>query len=228
MEQERIWNYFQNVGDEVDYFSGAESRYKFIAKHIISGSNALNIGVGRGGLEAILLDKKVVVSSLDPDKESIERIRGLYKLGKHAQVGYSQNIPFRDAEFDVVVMSEVLEHLKDETLSATLDEVRRVLRPGGVFIGTVPANENLADNIAICPHCASSFHRWGHVQSFTAGRLSELLSGKHFMVKTLETRAFPDWERRGFKNIAKSTIRYVLGRMGSPISHPHLFFRALR
>jgi SAM-dependent methyltransferase len=44
--------------------------------------------------------------------------------------------PFADASFDAVVMGEVLEHLIHDFFA--LAEVRRVLRPGGVLLGTVP------------------------------------------------------------------------------------------
>ncbi len=50
-----------------------------------------------------------------------------------AQVGFSQNIPFPDSQFDVVIMTEVLEHRTDDVLNATLGEVKRVLKPRGVL-----------------------------------------------------------------------------------------------
>ena len=48
--------------------------------------------------------------------------------------GYS--IPFPDASFDTVVCTEVLEHSPEP--SALIAEMKRVLRPGGTLIATVP------------------------------------------------------------------------------------------
>jgi 2-polyprenyl-3-methyl-5-hydroxy-6-metoxy-1,4-benzoquinol methylase len=45
-------------------------------------------------------------------------------------------LPYRDAHFDCVVSIDVLEHLEDA--SAFLGELRRVLRPGGTAVVTVP------------------------------------------------------------------------------------------
>jgi SAM-dependent methyltransferase len=45
-------------------------------------------------------------------------------------------LPFADDAFDVVICSEVLEHLHD--YQRVLAEIRRVLKPGGLFAPTVP------------------------------------------------------------------------------------------
>lgn len=228
MDQTKIWDHFQSNDEIGDAFINALPRYEFLAKQIKSGMVILNIGVGRGGLESIFVKKGVVVNCLDPSEETIARLRKQYGLGVRAQVGFSQNMPFQDSEFDAVIMSEVLEHLTDDVLQSTFGEVRRVLKPNGFFIGTVPANERLIDNQVVCPHCGELFHRWGHVQSFSLSRLNEALSSNNFTVQRIETRAFPDWHRGGLKNFIKSSLRYVLGRAGAPIASPNLFFKAWR
>lgn len=228
MDQKKIWDHFQN-NEEMDHaFDKAFPRYAYIANQVASGVSVLNIGVGRGGLESILLKKEAIVSCLDPSESAIVRLRKQYDLGDRAQVGFSQSMPFPDSNFDVVVMSEVLEHLSDELLSSTLVEVRRVLKPDGRFIGTVPANEILLDNRTVCPHCGEAFHRWGHMQSFSLSSLQELLLANNFAVLRVETRVFPDWQRSGWSHLIKNLIRYALGRLGSPISSPNIYFETRR
>lgn len=164
MEQDKIWDYFQNEDGINDVFAGAFPRYNFLAQQTASGMQALNIGVGNGGLENILINKGVAVSCLDPSSKSIENIRQKYSLGDRTLVGYSHAIPFPDGQFDAVIMTEVLEHLDDNALNMTTKEVNRVLKPGGRFIGTVPVDENLFEGRVMCPQCGVPFHRWGHTQ----------------------------------------------------------------
>ncbi|HVR39052.1 MAG TPA: class I SAM-dependent methyltransferase [Thermoanaerobaculia bacterium] len=53
-------------------------------------------------------------------------------------------IPFRDATFDVVFSYAVLEHLANPFLA--VHEIARVLKPGGVFVGTVSQGEPFHDS----------------------------------------------------------------------------------
>jgi SAM-dependent methyltransferase len=50
-------------------------------------------------------------------------------------------LPFADDEFDLATALDVLEHLDDD--GAALAELRRVVRPGGALVVTVPAHPRL-------------------------------------------------------------------------------------
>jgi len=51
--------------------------------------------------------------------------------------GSAYSLPFNDNSFDLVVCSEVLEHLHE--YKDAIKEISRVLRPGGQFLASVPA-----------------------------------------------------------------------------------------
>jgi len=227
MDQNKIWDYFQGEDDVGDTFAGARPRYEFLAQHIAPGMSVLNVGVGRGGLEAILLKKDAVVSCLDPSEKSIEKLRKRFSLGDRAQVGFSQAIPFADRQFDVVVMSEVIEHLNDEVLHISLSEVLRVLKSGGRFIGTVPADENLLCNQVMCPHCGEPFHRWGHIQTFSRSRLTQMLRSC-FENARLSRHFFGDVHLLNWKGRIGLTIKKVMVSLGIVGSGETYFFSALK
>jgi SAM-dependent methyltransferase len=63
-------------------------------------------------------------------------IKLLLDQGLNGVISELPNIPYPDDTFDVVVGSELIEHLDDP--GATLVSARRVLKPGGLFIGTTP------------------------------------------------------------------------------------------
>jgi 2-polyprenyl-3-methyl-5-hydroxy-6-metoxy-1,4-benzoquinol methylase len=53
------------------------------------------------------------------------------------RTGYAERMPYGDAEFDLIVCEDVLEHVDDP--AAVLQECRRVLRSGGVLIALFPS-----------------------------------------------------------------------------------------
>ena len=223
-EQDRIWTHYQvqNTGS----FDLSYPRLRYLAERCAPGTRVLNIGVGNGYLESLLVQRNVEVYSLDPSAESIRRLRQELGMGQRAQQGYSQRMPFTPDYFDIVIMTEVLEHLSADILHTTLDEVRRVLKPGGVFTGTVPYREDLAANEVMCPQCQRVFHRWGHEQRFDSASLRTLLEEHGYSIERIYTRTFPDFRRGGVRPLMKAIVRYVLGRMGEPLVGPNLYFRA--
>ena len=221
MNQDAIWDYFQNEG--VASFDGSEARLSYLVKKIAPGSRVLNIGVGSGVFERLGLARGIDIHCIDPSKRAIESLREKLGIGEKARVGYSQEIPFCDHYFDVVVMSEVLEHLTDDVLERTIAEVHRVLADpskggGGVFIGTVPAREKLLDQATVCPCCGNKFHRWGHHQTFDLPRLRGML-GHLFQFRYLTERTFVSWKDLNWKGkmhfFIKSGLRIVAGIHGS-------------
>lgn len=183
MEQRHIWQYFQRQAPTA--FDYSTLRLDYLCRLLQPGSTVLNVGVGGAILERLANARGVRVVTADPDAPSLIRC-ATDSDGVAARI---EALPFRDAAFDAVVASEVLEHLADDVLYPGLGEVARVLRPGGRFIGTVPAEEALEESLTVCPSCGHRFHRWGHVQSFSAQRVGEVLS-PHFVVKRLVNYAF--------------------------------------
>ena len=208
--QDAIWAYFQNQA--VDSFAGSRARLAYLLKEVRKRrlNRVLNIGVGAGIFERMAKEGGLVISSLDPDVNAVQRLRD--QLNIDARQGYVQSIPFESGRFDAVVASEVLEHLDDNSLFQALLEIRRVLVPGGYFIGTVPYQENLLDSTVVCPYCGRCFHRWGHLQSFSTERMKKILSSD-FAIERVFPKKFVTFSVLNWKGKMVSGARLVLWKL---------------
>lgn len=99
-----------------------------------SNGAILNIGSGTGGMVPIL-ERYGEVTNVDSSKEAIAFLKK--KNIKNLHEADATNLPFPDNHFDAVVALDVLEHIEDD--DAALREWRRVVKPGGSLLLTVPA-----------------------------------------------------------------------------------------
>ena len=224
MSQEKIWQYFQ--GDGIQNFDDAVPRLEHLYKRARKYGRgrqlqALNIGVGNGWLERRCHGVGWTVSALDPGEDAIG---SLVKDGIDGRVGQIESMPFETNTFDVVFCSEVLEHLSDDQLSSGLAEIKRVLTPDGILIGTVPYRESLFEGLVICPDCGKRFHRWGHQQSFDKECLAKAFVQAGMMPISIQTYAFPVYSKSLPLNRLRQSARWVLGRLGSGHVYTNLLF----
>lgn len=124
------------------YFQTLESGWNRLSHPIISAllrgrcpapgpGPALDFGGGGGAYVANLRERSARVECCDVAEESEARSRGRYD--RFFRIGGSCDLP--DATYDLIFSSEVLEHIEDHR--ATLRDLRRALRPGGlVFLTT--------------------------------------------------------------------------------------------
>ena len=93
----------------------------------------LDVGCGRGDLGAALVRRGWRVTGIDPSDQAcaVARTRGM-----ETRVATLESAMLADESFDVVVMSHSLEHVAEPR--ADLARVRRLLRPGGLLLISVP------------------------------------------------------------------------------------------
>lgn len=134
------------------------------------GRRVLDLGCRTGAVSRHFLPGNTVVG-LDVDRAALKRAAA---LGLETVVGNAEDeLPFPTASFDVVVAGELLEHLRDpESLIA---EAIRVLRPGGVFTGSVPNAYRLKSRLLFFVG-RSPEDDPTHLQLFSPSRIRELLS----------------------------------------------------
>ena len=114
-------------------FAGEERADLFLLYVDGPGRRVLDIGCRYGTLTSRYLVGNDVVG-MDVDRDALEKAAdlGIETIWADAE----EPLSFEDGSFDVVVAGELLEHVRDP--QALVDEVHRVLRPGGTFVGSVP------------------------------------------------------------------------------------------
>jgi demethylmenaquinone methyltransferase/2-methoxy-6-polyprenyl-1,4-benzoquinol methylase len=101
---------------------GRDQNWRRTALDRLPPGRILDLGGGTGAANAVFGDRDVV--ALDPSGEMLS----LNPI-PHRVVGAGERLPFEDATFDAVFSAYVFRNL--DSVSATLEEVARVLRPGG-------------------------------------------------------------------------------------------------
>jgi 2-polyprenyl-6-hydroxyphenyl methylase/3-demethylubiquinone-9 3-methyltransferase len=100
-----------------------------------NGKAVLDLGCGGGFMAEALARAGADVIGVDPSAPAIEAAEAHARaqaLGIDYRVGSGERIPLSDASVDCVVCVDVLEHV--DSVDAVLDEIRRVLKPGGLFL----------------------------------------------------------------------------------------------
>ncbi len=114
------------------------SRGEYVAASVEDPvGKVLDVGCAYGWALASLRGKAAELWGIDADEAALRQARANYPDLRFAR-GSATSLPFRDEAFDVVVLSEVIEHLRDGERQAAVDEVHRVLKPGGLLVFTAP------------------------------------------------------------------------------------------
>lgn len=123
----------------VKLLGGDAARRALLDRALVQpGQRVLDIGCGTGTLVVLLkrLHREVDGIGLDPDPKALVRAK---RKAERASVsvqfdqGFSDTLPYTDASLDRVFSSFMFHHLERDEKEGMLREVRRVLRPGGIF-----------------------------------------------------------------------------------------------
>ncbi len=194
-----MWSKYGNL----DVASPANFHRRRLVVELAAGAvrspapRVLDVGCGQGellrDLAARLPSARIAGSDLSAqsllDTRKRNREFELFSLNI-AEPNFSQTYADRLGAFDILVCSEVLEHIPDDHLAAR--NLAALLAPGGVLIATVPGGK------------MSRFdQRIGHQRHYRPQLLEQLLTGAGLRVEKLMAWGFP------FHNIYRSAVRIV-------------------
>ncbi len=130
----------------------------------------LDVGCGDGRVSRQLGERQTLtIVAFDLSTVALVNAGGL-KCG-----GSADQLPFIDQSFDLVLSTEILEHIPEAIYPQVLGELARVSRR--YILVTVPNEEDLNESTARCGSCGASFHVWGHLRSYRLRMLKTLFPG---------------------------------------------------
>jgi ubiquinone/menaquinone biosynthesis C-methylase UbiE len=114
---------------------GGEQRMRQLALEglkINADTEVLDLCCGAGQVTKFLVLYSERVTGLDASPFAIRRARDNVPQAQYVE-GFAEKMSFPDAQFDLVQTSMALHEMKPQQLQQILQEVYRVLKPGGTF-----------------------------------------------------------------------------------------------
>lgn len=143
-----------------------------------TGTRVIDVGCGAGRHAFEAYRRGADVIAFDQNADDIAAVGTMFEaMAAEGQVpdgararaerGDALALPYADGVFDIVIASEILEHIPDD--EAAIAELVRVLRPGGLLVATVP--RWLPERI--CWLLSDEYHanEGGHVRIYRADEL---------------------------------------------------------
>ncbi len=118
-----IYNFYDLINTVLTL--GFDKSWREKAADNLIGTSVLDLGSGTGAAFDQLLNYET--TAIDPDKKMLE-----LNTFENKVLGSAENLPFDDNSFDNVFCSFVWRNVSDT--NKALEEVHRVLRPGGKFV----------------------------------------------------------------------------------------------
>lgn len=164
----------------------------------LARADVLNLGCSTGLIDAHLAPWVATVAGVDIDEPGLKAAAA---LGLGPRVGFyladAMALPFADGSFDVVICSQVYEHVPDA--HRMMREIERVLRPGGVCYFAATNRWSLIEQHYKLPFLSWLPQRLANLYVRALGR-SDAYYERHFGVPALRRMAAPlvvdDWTGR--------------------------------
>jgi len=127
----------------------------------------LDVGAGNGYLSNELLARGKSVVAVDISEVALAKVKApSLRLSADNLEG------IQDQSYDLVLCTEMLEHLDEATYVGALQEFNRVAQ--SAILITVPNQENPLENTTACGDCGHRYHLWSHLRRFTPSDLGSL------------------------------------------------------
>ncbi len=209
-----LWSFLTNNTDVKPYFAqvvgGKVVKEMLKNVDIKKTSRILDYSCGKGYLIKYLseyVDSDTEIYGLDICKDSVDYVNENHKaLECFKNAFLLKDFPLEKykSTFDLIILTEVLEHLNNEEIKIVLNNSYELLKSNGYIFITVPNDENLDFKKVCCPECGSVFHPVQHIQSWNTKTLPRLIEQYGFIEKICKE---VNWSSSVIKKIFNLLLR---------------------
>lgn len=166
-QQEELWEHYANM----DQLIVAKDIVSMIPKQV---KTVLDVGCGKGTVTNIVSESFSIVGA-DISLEAL----------KHVKPPAVQSdiccLPFENDSFDLVLASDIIEHIPEKSYKLALSELLRVSKK--FILISVPYMEILEALFTTCSECGFSFHVNWHQRSYDAHAIDSLFAQQAGLIK---------------------------------------------
>ena len=149
--------------------------------HAYTDGNLLDFGCGDGQFLHLASKYCAKAYGVDVSEHAIEKARDRFPELEFEIFQTEKGIPYANNYFDTVSAIEVLEHILD--IEAVLEELNRVLKPGGHLLITTTELTRLKTVLIAARYLDDYFYPTSpHIRFFTRKNLADILCRKGFSV----------------------------------------------
>jgi ubiquinone/menaquinone biosynthesis C-methylase UbiE len=138
MNETQRRNIIKNIDSSISIHH--DFNYK-ISKSYLKNKALLDVGCWTGNFLKLASEDTQKLFGIDPKKAAINIAQRRLKCATF-QVGVAEKLPYKNSQFDVVTLLEVLEHVPQSSEKMVISEINRVLKMKGVLILSTP-NKNI-------------------------------------------------------------------------------------
>ena len=183
------FNYQQHYQEDAlffDYFKEEETAagkeesrrlHQSISKHVPKKLQLiLDVGCGNGWVAKNFLSKEKKVVSMDISLQNPVKVLKENPAENHAAVvADAYYLPFKKNSFDMVIASEIIEHVSDP--KAFISKLMEAVKPGGKLIITTPYDEKI--EYYLCVHCNKPTPKNAHLHSFNEKNIAAFIPDQY-------------------------------------------------
>ena len=214
MNNESIYDYTakMNFENKRNVLLGNHPKIDYVftesKKYLEPGMSVCEIGIGDGYLLRLLSRFGLKSTGIDISNYLIKKLQVIFQEEdlkiNLLQHDISTPVDYENT-FDAIFCLDILEHVRD--IEKAIENIKKILKNGGILVVTLPWKEKLDNNMVICPKCHHKFHRVGHFHSFQSYDDIAKIFGDDFRIL-----AFDFIPPNGLQNIIIDLLKKIIFR----------------